>query len=155
MSVELVANETNDIGFGITFVNQPFQLLRAIDHRPALSDCNVPPTSLRLAKQEEVGRAVPLVLKIISLHTTRRGWDRRACLGDQLFALFIKTDFRALGIVRLVVEVEHIFHPRDEFRTDFRDAPLFLLPRLEFVFFRYCRTASCESEADKPNATTF
>src|SRR5882672_5954688 len=154
MSVELVANEANDICFGITFVNQPFQLLRAVNHRPALSDFDMPPTSLRLAKQEKVGCALTLVFKVIPFDAPHRGWDRRACFGDQLFALFIKTDFRALGIVRLVIKVEHIFHSSDELRTDFRDAPLFFLPRFEFVFFRYCRTASCEREADKPNSTT-
>src|SRR5436190_16494210 len=100
MGVELVANQADDVGFGITFVNQPFQLLRAIDHCPALSDFNMPPASLWLAKQEEIGCTLTLVLKIIPLHATRCCWDRRARLGNQLFALFIKTDFRAPGIVR-------------------------------------------------------
>jgi hypothetical protein len=109
--------------------------LSAINHCSAIRNFDMPPASLWLAKQEEVGRALPLVLKVISFDAAGRGWDRRARLGDQLFALFIKTDFRALGIVRLVVKVEHIFHPSDEFRTDFRNTPLFLLPGLEFVFF--------------------
>ncbi len=153
MRVELIANQADDLGFGITFVNQPAQLSGAIKHSSARRHFDMPPASLWLAKQKEVGRAVPLVLKIRACEATRRGWQRSASLGDQLFALFIKTDFRALGIIRLVVEIEHIFHPRDEFRTDFRETPLFLLPRLESVFFRYCRTVSCESEAESPNST--
>lgn len=103
MSVELVAHQANDLRFWITFVNQPFQLLSAVNHGPLLSHCDMPPASLRLAKQEKVGGAVALVFKVIALDAPCSGRYRSARLSNQLFALFIKTDLRALRIVRLLV----------------------------------------------------
>ncbi len=61
---------------------------------------------------------------------------------------------RPLGIVGLGVEIQHVLHGRHELSTYLGDAPLFLEPRLERVFFSRRRTVSGDKDSTNPNSTT-
>ena len=78
--------------------------------------------------------AVPLRFAVVSLELARSGRDRLPHLADQLGRALIKTDYRALSIGRLRIEVEHIFHTGDKFAIHLRNAPHVFAPRLEVVF---------------------
>ncbi len=58
--------------------------------------------------------------------------------------LFVKADFGVARVVLLDVSVQHILHGRDELRSYGWDAPLLVLPRLEFVFLSNWRMVSGE-----------
>ena len=123
-------------------------------HGAVFGDGNVPPTRQWLAEQEDVACPVALVLIVETLRPPRFGWYWRPLLPDQLFAGFIKADRRALGVIGLLIQVQHIFHTGDKVGTYLRDAPLLFLPGLEFVFLSVRRTLSYDMESANPNSTT-
>jgi hypothetical protein len=55
-------------------------------------------------------------------------------LSDQLARRLVEADDRMLLVGPLGVELEDVFHPRDELCVDLRDAPHLLLPRFQLVF---------------------
>ena len=64
------------------------------------------------------------------------GRDRLARLDDQLFRRFVETNQGSLGITRLLVGFQHVFHRRDEGRVGVRrDHPLAIAVGLKRVFF--------------------
>src|SRR5262249_47325373 len=86
-----------------------------------------------------------------------RSWlsgRREAGLVDQLLGRFIKVDLGTLRIIRLRVDLQHVFHGSNKLCTDLWDAPLLLPPRLEGTFFKTRRTLSYEYDSARPSATT-
>ena len=65
-----------------------------------------------------------------------------------------KTDHGMVRVVVCVVQVQHVLHSSHELPAHLRDAPLLLLPRLEFVFLSIWRTVSREMLSANPIATT-
>ena len=66
---------------------------------------------------------------------SRRSGKRGARLFDELLRCFIEAYERALGIMRPLVDLQHVFHVGDESRAGLgRDDPLLLQMRLESVF---------------------
>src|SRR5436190_19212318 len=110
----------------------------------------MPPARLRFTKQKEIAGAVPFVFIIIAFHLVRLGRDRCSCFLNQLLTGLVEVDFRTLRVVGLGVEVEEVFHLRDKLGTDAGQTPLFVLPRLEFVFLSSWRTVSWDSVSANP-----
>ena len=100
----------------------------------ALSGFHVTPTSVGPSKHEQIAGTLPFVFVIITWSLTRLGWDRLSHVTDQLARALIKAHPWSEWIFRLSIQVQHIFHMVDKLCTDLRNAPLFLLPRLQFVF---------------------
>jgi hypothetical protein len=71
-----------------------------------------------------------------------------------LLVRFIKVDLGTSRIIRLRVDLQHVFHGGDKLGTDRWDAPLLLQPRLEVTFFKTRRTLSYEYDSASPSATT-
>ena len=78
-----------------------------------------------------------------------RRYSRFTALGG-----LVKTHHRTLRVVLFVVQVQHILHPGHELPAHLWDAPLFLLPRLEFVFLSIWRTVSKEMLPANSSSTT-
>ena len=76
-------------------------------------------------------------------------------IGMQHHGLLIQAHGRVLRVILLLVEVQHIFHGRDKLPSDLRETPVFMLPRLEFVFFSSSWMVSGEIFVTKPNSTAF
>ena len=89
------------------------------------------------------------------MRASRPGWHRRPGLGQQLGGGLVKADHRPLWVIGFGVQVQHILHVGHELGARLGDAPLFLLPRLESVFFSRRRTPSWAMEDANPNSTTF
>lgn len=53
----------------------------------------------------------------------------------QHHGLLIQANGRVLRVILLLVKIQHIFHGRDKLASDFGETPVFMLPRLQFVFF--------------------
>ena len=108
---------------------------------------DMPPTGFRLTEHEQVAGPVSLVVAIV----TRLGPDSGPLISHQLLGCLVEADH---GIVRVVVlMVPHILHSSHELPAHLRDAPLLLLPRLEFVFLSIWRTVSREMLSANPIAT--
>ena len=100
----------------------------------AVGDLDLAPGPMHVEEDEQVGRAVALILAVVALDLARLGRDRLADLADELGRALVETDDRALRIGRFGVEVEHILHAGDVFAVDLRNAPHVLAPGLEVVF---------------------
>src|SRR5215468_992213 len=145
MSIEIIQDETDDLGLGVTLINQPPHLVGEVLHGALRRHGDMPPPRLGFAKQKEIPRPVPLIGVIVPRRHARASWQGAAGVRDQLLTRLIKDDGRPLRIVGLSVEVQELFHPGDKVRADRRDAPLLMLPRLKVVFLSTWRTVSWES----------
>jgi hypothetical protein len=91
--------------------------------------------SHRLAQQEEVADAAPLIFVVDAGGPAGRYGQRRAGLSDQLLAGLVQADDRPRGIGGPLVDVEHVLHAGDERPVRLRrDDPLLLPVGLQFVF---------------------
>ena len=154
MRVEIVQHDANRFGFRIALIHQPFHLPGEVGHCPCGRDRQVSPTLAGFEEHKQIARAIPFVFIVIPFDLVGADRQRRSHFRNQLLRRFIKTDEWMLGIVRFGVQIQYFFHRRHKFSTDRRQAPLSFLPRLEFVFFRIWRTASCEMSEANSKATT-
>src|SRR5215471_12035542 len=154
VGVEVVQHDTDHLRLRIPGINQPAHLLRKVLHGPLCGDDNMSPADLRFTEQKKITGSVALVFIVIAHRLARFGGQRCACLRNQLLARFIEVDFRARGIIRLLVEVKHVLHGGDKLSAHVWQAPLLFLPGLEFVFLSTCRTVSRAIDGAKPNSTT-
>ena len=73
----------------------------------------------------------------------------------RLLGSLIETHYRPLHrVALLMVQVKDVLHPSHELPTHFGNAPLFVLPWFEFVFFSIWRMASIEMLSANAIATT-
>src|SRR5882757_1957068 len=98
--------------------------------RPPLGDLDLAPRPMDVDADEEIDGAVAAVLAIVAFELARLGWDRLAHLADELDRALVEADHRPVGIWRLGIEVEQIFHAGDVFAVDLWNAPHVLAPRL-------------------------
>ena len=84
------------------------------------------------------------------------GRNRSARLDDQLLGGFIQTDEGAIGIARLLVSFQHVFHGGDEAGVGVRrDHPLPIAVGHEDVFFRVLPIVLSLAFSTMFNSTTF
>jgi hypothetical protein len=133
--VQVVEHDANELGLGEAS-DHMFHALREVDLGSALGDEDFAPTALGRTNHHQVADAVALVFGVLSGGRTRLYRDRLAHLGDQLLRAFIEADQGIRRIVGRFIQIEHVFHRRDEIRADLRNAPFLLLPGLERVFLR-------------------
>jgi hypothetical protein len=81
-----------------------------------LGDGDMPPSSQRLASQEQARHAVADILVIIALDHAGSEWQRSPRLADELLGGLVDAEHRPLGIISAVVNLQHVFHVIDEFR---------------------------------------
>ncbi len=154
VSVEVVQHQPYRLCVRVCIINQPPHLMSEIHSSAPLGHLDMPPASFRLTEHEQVSSAVSLVLVVISFHPTRLGPDDRSLIGHQLPGCLVETDHGMVRVVVFVVQVQHVLHSSHELTAHLRDAPLLLLPRLEFVFLSIWRTVSREMLSANPIATT-
>src|SRR5262249_8176896 len=135
MRIEIVQHDANPRGFGIACVNQPLHGMGKVHLGALLRYLHMPPASLRFDKEKEIPGAIAFVFAIIALWPPWLSRQREAGLLDQLLGRFIKVDLGTLRIIRLRVDLQHVFHRSNKLCTDLWDAPLLLPPRLEGTFF--------------------
>ena len=96
----------------------------------------------RRENHEYIGHAVSLVFVIVPDGSFGSGRNWSARLDDQLLGGFIQTDEGAIGIARLLVSFQHVFHGGDEAGVGvWRNHPLPIAVGLEDFFlesFRSC-----------------
>ena len=66
---------------------------------------------------------------------------RHQHLAQELKRHFIEADHGTQRIIRLLIEIQKVFHAHEILAVHDADAPLFLQPRLKFIFFNASATA--------------
>src|SRR3990170_3825478 len=142
VSAEVVEHHPDHSRVCVMQVDQVSHLVSEVPVRPLVGDIDVTPAYQRLDQHEQIdGTATPvLVIHAAAAAALRR--HGQACLPDELVRDLIKANHGTKRVVVLLIEVEHVLHPVDEVPAYRRDAPLFLLPGLDVVFFRSRRTVS-------------
>src|SRR5688572_655349 len=155
VGVEVIQHHPDHFSFRIGLIHKPSHLIGKVLHGAMLRHCYVSPAPLGLKEHKQVPGAASLVLVVISLRSAWLGWQAHSLLCHQLFIGLVKAYLGALGVVRLLIQVQHFLHGGHELRAYRWNAPLLFLPRPQFCFFKTWRTVSGEIESAKPNSTTF
>src|SRR5258705_6931986 len=136
MRGEVVQPYADLLRLRIVDVDQVSHALGKVERSALLSDLDVPPGPMRIEEDEEIRRAVALVLVVVSLALSRTRRQGQPLLRNELSRALVETDdgtcwFRLLGI-----EVEHVLHPGDVLAIDCRHAPHLLLPGLDVLLMQ-------------------
>src|SRR5271166_214323 len=111
---QIVLDQPDLFSVGKMHVRQFLEHLRVIGGGVAVGDLDAAPALERRENHEYVGHAVALVFVIVPDDSSGSGRNRSARLDDQLLGGFIQTDEGAIGIARLLVSFQHVFHGGDE-----------------------------------------
>ncbi len=132
MRAEIVLHQNDLVRAGKMCVGQIFERMGVIDGRATVRDLHAPPAFQRREHHEQVGHAIAFIFVVMTRRLSRLGRDRRARLDDELLRRFIEAYEGARGIVRPLVDFQHVFHIGDERGAGLgRDHPLLLAMGLE------------------------
>jgi hypothetical protein len=155
MRVQVILHDAHVFGMRIDRIDQPLNAVGVVALGAMVGHFDMAPASKRLDKEKQIGGAQPFILVIHALRTPglHRFRSPHICLGRHEF--FVETHRWIPRVVLLLVEIQHILHGSNELRTYLGDAPLLVLPGLEFVFFSNWRMVSGEMDSTKPSSTAF
>src|SRR5438270_3173617 len=153
MGVEVVHHQADHTRLGIDLIDQPADRLRKIQPGALLGHFDTASSGQRFDEHKQVRRPQALVLTVGALRVARfhRQWLADLAMHHQ--RLFIKTDLRSGGIIRLGIQVQDVLHGCHKVRIDVGNAPLLMLPGLQCVFLSNWRTVSGEMRRTYPNST--
>src|SRR5215207_8069028 len=155
VGVEVVLHQHDLLGGRVVDVDQVFDAVRPVDAGAPCADGYVPPAAQRLAHQEHVAHALPLILVVFPGRLAGRDRSRRRHLCQQLPAGLVQADLRAARVIGSGVDPKHVLHAPDELGILLGwDAPALGQPRLEAVCFKTWRTVSCERSSTTSKATS-
>ena len=153
MCVEIIFNQNNLFGVRVCrgyFLGK---------HRPILCCLCLryirhSPSSQRFACQQDIACSHAAILIVYPLGPPRTHGLYFPYIFKQLTRHFVVTNDRKFFIIRSLINIKNTFHICDKRRTFLRrNYPLLLLPGLEFVFFRTCRTVSCDTDSTYSSST--
>ena len=153
MRVQIVENQPNHRDIGVGLIHQPPHLVSEVLFGALFRYFCVPPACQGFAGQEQVPGALPPVLVVLTPGVSGRRWDGPPDVGQQLSGCLVEADQRPFGIVGFGIQIQDILRVSHEVGAHLGNAPLFLLPRLEDVFFRCRRTVSWDRESTAPKST--
>ena len=107
-------------------------------------DVDLTPAPLRLPEEEQIRPSLTAIFIVIAGGLSGSGRQRVTYFADQLHRTLVETDLRAARLVRFGIQVQDLFPIPDKGRTPTGNAPLFVLPGVELVFFSARRTVSSE-----------
>src|SRR3989337_2760771 len=135
MGVELIHHQDDLLRLRVLHVHEVLNALCPLHPPPPVANVELPTPYQRLIEQEQVTGPIAHIFGIVALGLTRTRRQWCTYLAHQLFAHLVHTDQRSLRIVGPCVDIQHILHMVDKLRIGLgRNAPLSLLPRLQFVF---------------------
>ena len=145
MRIEIVQHQHDLVRLRKEIIDQVLHTMSKINLGSPFCHFDVTPTTQRLEEQKEIARAIAFVLVIKALWASRLGRQWTAFLSNQLNRMFVKTNLRSFRIVRRGIHVQNILHAPNKVAAYLGDAPLFLAPGLQLVFFSVRRTVSSDT----------
>src|SRR5712692_10195482 len=151
--VQVILHDAHVFRLRIDRIDQPLDAVRVVDLGAVVGHFDMAPAGKRLDEEKQVSGAQPLIFIIdaCGLSWLHRLWGAHVGLGRDEF--LVKADAGIAGIVLFLVQIQHVLHRRDKLRSYRLNAPLLVLPRLEFVFFSNWRMVSGEIDSTKPSST--
>lgn len=154
MAVQIVQHDSDHFRLWKEFIDQGLHLVGELLAGAALGHDSLSPSSQGLEQQKEVTTPLPFILIILS--TGPAGFHRQGLpnIHQQLTRPLVKTDHRTPRIIRLGIQVQHIFHPPNKIRCHLRNAASFLLPGFDLFFFSTRQTVSSEMQSTTFSSTS-
>src|SRR5262249_14221173 len=137
VDVQVVLKQRDLVGMREVVVGEFLENLGVIYGGMPIRHLHVSPAFQRGEYHKEIGDAVTLVLVVMPSGASRFHGDWLARLGNQLLRRLIEADQRSLGVVRSLVDGQHILHRGDESGVRLgRNYPAFFSVGLEETFFK-------------------
>ena len=153
MGIEVVENHPDHRHIGVGLIHQPAHLMGEVPSGAPLRYRHMPAARQGLDEMEQVAGALAPVFEILPPRPPRFHRYRRPSAGQQLGGGLVDTDHRPLRVVGFGIKVQDFLHGRHEVGAHLGNAPLFLPPHLDGVFFKCSRTVSYDRESTTPNST--
>src|SRR5579859_4078236 len=153
MRVQMIHHQANTLGLGIDLINQPADGCREIQPGASLGHFQTTETRLGFNEDKQVGGPQPLIFIIAA---SGRPWFERQWLAylpmhDQWF--LVKADHWLAFLIGLSIQMQDLLHRGNLLCIYSGNAPLLMLPRLQFIFFSNWRIVSGEIDRTYPNST--
>src|SRR2546421_1205227 len=155
MRIQVILHNANVFRLRIDRIHQPADAVGIVDLGAMLGHLHMAPARQRFDEEKQIGGAQSLILVIDALDLSWLQWHWGPHVGLWGHELFVKADAGIARIVLFFIEIQHILHRSDKLRSYGWNAPLFMLPGLEFVFLSNWRMVSGEIDSTKPSSTAF
>src|SRR6185369_3268012 len=135
MRIQLIANQRDALGCRAKLVHNKLDVGGPIAFGAPRRRRHISPTNGWLESNKEITGPVALVITVILLDLAwlHRQW--RLYVANELLVAFIHTNDWKTRVKRALIDIQNLFHIRDESRTLLRrDAPHLVQPGLGFVF---------------------
>ena len=152
MNIQIIHNQHDFFTVAIMDFHQLTQEMGKIQGCSGVSQLYHSLASQRFKRNKQIGHTAAAVFIILSLWIS--GLWRNTPLLNELPVRLIQADHRAQRIIRTLIYIQNVLHPRYKLRPWFWDAPLLFLPRLKFVFFSVSMTAVSEMLSTTPSRTS-
>lgn len=133
MGIEVVEHDTDDRDVRIG-LDDVLHAVRKVDPGATLHQPHIAPATLGLADHHQLPNAMAPILGVLAGGRARLCWNGLADLADQLFRALVEAHHRACRIIRLGIQIQHLFHRCNKLRADLGNAPLLHLPGFQCVF---------------------
>src|SRR5260221_1469470 len=143
--VQVVTHQLHPAGVRIILIQKCAHFLGPIHSRSAVAGGGAPPTADRIKEHENRLHPTSFVVIILPNWLADLHGQRRHFIPQQLLGRLVHADQRLLWRVLHFVQIEDVFHLRDEAcPIALGNAPTLLSPRLKLVFLSVLRTVSVE-----------
>ena len=152
-----VVHHQHDPFAGKVDVGKVLQDPGEVPPRAAVGDLDMAPSVERGIEHEQVRRpvALALIVEVEPGRPARTRRQRRARLLRLPLRRLVRADQRGPVVMIPAVDAERVLHGADEVRVRLRrNAPAFLQPRLQTVFFSVRLTVSLEMLSTAPSSTS-
>ena len=132
VNIQIIHDQHNLFTVAVMDLHQLTQEMGKIHSCPGVGQLYYSLAGQRFKRDEQVCHTAAAVFIILSPWTS--GFRRNPPLLNKLPVRLIQADHRAQRIIRTLIYIQNVLHPRYKLRPWFWDAPLLFLPRLKFVF---------------------
>src|SRR5579859_1554894 len=153
MRIEIIHHQTNALGLRVDLIDQPADGLGKIQPGASLTHLQAAKARQWLDKDKQISGPQSLILVI---RASGRSWLGGPGITDfpmhhQRF--LVKTDHWLAFIIGLSIQMQDILHRGNILRIHIGNAPVFVLPGFQLIFFNNCRIVSGEIDLTYPNST--
>jgi hypothetical protein len=154
MRIQVIQDDTDHSRLGDMEVHQVLHPVGKILAGAPVSDLHMPPALPRLEAHQQVAGTLPALFVVVPHRLTGPHRQCLTALTDQWVELFIQADEGILGLIRLRIQVQDIFHAPHTLRAHTGNTPALLLPRLESICLSVRRTVSSEMASTTRRVTS-
>ena len=151
MGVQIVHYKDDFLFVWVNFCQQASDFLRPVQFGPAFTHTGMAPSCKGFRKYKYAACPAASIFCIQLLYVAWPCRQRVPHFTSQLVRLSVHADNGDFRVVRHRIYMQDVLHASNEFSVlPWRDAPIFIQPWLEFVFFNIRRMVSLQTGSATP-----